>query len=61
MEATVEVSRSLFCIKFMKRDVNVTKLDIYADCLTLIKLLVFQILTDVYVLFLDDKSWKIHV
>ena len=41
--------------------VNVTKLDIYADCLTLIKLLVFQILTDVYVLFLDDKSWKIYV
>ena len=42
--------------------VDVTKLAIYPDCLTLIKLImVFQILTDLYVLFLDGKSWKIHV
>ena len=77
MEATVEVSRSLFCIKFMKRDVckcnQISLLGRYLVRylwsnlntwwpLSLIKLImVFQILTDVCVLFLDDKSWKIHV
>ena len=52
--------------------VNVTKLAcyvgiylaIYLEYLTTLityKTMIFQILTDVYVLFLDDKSWKIHV
>ena len=62
MEATVEVSRSLFCIKFMKRDIckcnQIRHLRWLPDPY---KTFGFPILTDVYVLFLDEKSWKIHV
>ena len=41
LEAAIEISHSLFCIKFMKRDVY--------KC------------NQIYVLFLEGKSWKIHV